>query len=86
MSETVAASERGRSAYSANMRVQALLVPGSLIFVNNAFTSHPVNEGHGDVVCGLRLFFVTAANGADDFLEVGAHLRASAHVVLATNF
>ena len=61
--------------------VQAALVSGSLILINNAFVDHAVDHGHGQFEgigsCRLVAFF----DCADNVLDVGPHFRAEPHIV-----
>ena len=62
---------------------QPALVPGSLVLVDDSLVDHGVDDRDGCLVRGLRRFLVTGLAGLDDILDLGAHARAQAHVVLA---
>ncbi len=66
--------------------VQAALVPGSLVGVDDVLARAAVDEGHGILVGALGGLSVTGIDGFHDLLEKGAHSRAQRQIVLASLF
>src|SRR5690606_4657209 len=74
------------SAHRANVAVQAALVPGGLVLVDDALVGHAINDRHGGLVGGFGVGLVAGLDGLRDFLHLGAHHRAQARIVLAMAF
>jgi len=66
-----------------DLGVQAALVTGSLVFMDDAFVGHAVDHGNRCGVSSLGVFFVAGQNGGLNFLDTGAHHGAEAGIVLA---
>jgi len=64
-------------------RIQAALVAGSLVLVDDALVDHAVDDWHGILVGCRGSIFVAGITGLDDILDFGAHQGAQRHIVLA---
>ena len=66
-----------------DLAVQAALVSGGLVFVDQALVGRAVDGGDADIVSGLCLFLVTGSDRLDNILDAGSHQAALMNVVLA---
>jgi len=63
--------------------VEAALVAGSLVLIDDALVDHAVDDWHSFLVSCHSSVFVAGITGLDDILNLGAHQGAHAHIVLA---
>jgi len=68
------------------MAIQAALVTGSLVSMDNAFARHIVDHGHGGSEGGLRIFFIAGVDCLDSVLDMSTQLGTQAGVVLTALF
>ena len=61
-------------------------MPGSFVFVQNAFVGHSVDYRDGCIVGGLRLLGIACGNGCQNFFDDCAYQRAQAGIVGAALF
>ena len=69
-----------------NMRVQPALVPGGLVFMDQAAARCLIDFRHGLRVSSLRLFFLSRLDRINHFLDKRTHMRALACIMLASLF
>jgi len=62
--------------------IQAALVAGSLVLVDDALVDHAVDDWHGILVGCRGSIFVAGITGLDDILDFGAQKGAQTHIVL----
>lgn len=60
------------SGHGLDVLVQAALMAGSLVHVNDAFAGHVVDDGHGNFVGFGSDVLVTSRDCLDGILDVGA--------------
>lgn len=56
-------------------------MPRSLVFIDNAFVNHAVNNRHSGVVSSYCYFFVALLDCFYDIFNMGSHFRAKPHLV-----
>lgn len=61
--------------------VQAALVPGGFVLVNNALVNHGIYDRHGGTVSCCRCFFVAFFDGLYHVLDMGSHFGSKPHIV-----
>ena len=66
--------------------VQAALVASCLVFVDDAFVNHAIDDRHGFPVGRHSSVFVAGITGLDDTLDLGTHQGAHTHIGLAGLF
>ena len=71
---------------SANLSVETALVTSSLVLMNQALTSHMIENGYRFFQSRLSRGFVAIFNGFENALYLRAHHRALAGVALASGF
>lgn len=71
---------------STNLTVKTALVTGSLVFVDQTFTGHVIENRHCFFICSLSSAFVTAGDSCKYTLYHGAHHGSMAGVALTGFF
>ncbi len=64
--------------------IQATLVPCGLVLGDNTLVDHAVDHRYGILVGGRCSVLIAGIACLDDALDLGAHKRTHAHVVLAS--
>ena len=69
-----------------DLGVEARLVPGGLVLVNQSMGDRPVDDRHSSGVSSLGRLLLTTVDGGNDFFERGAERRTLAGVTLPARF
>jgi hypothetical protein len=64
-----------------DLRIQTALMSCSLVFVDDAFVRHAVNNRHSLSVGCLSLLYIATFDGGQNVLDIGANERTEAGIV-----